>query len=81
MRTYKVSPFYRISSAKMLRDLPRELGPSVQNQYLDLVVGLFMRSLVRVYSPDALTEADVAKLKKYLDRIIEAKGALSQSES
>ena len=77
MRTYTISTFYK---SKMLRDTPKDFESSVQGQYIDLLMGLFMRKFMKIYSPEPLTPADEAKLEKYFYRILEAKNASAKTE-
>ncbi|HVU06748.1 MAG TPA: hypothetical protein VHE10_03105 [Candidatus Paceibacterota bacterium] len=59
-----------------LRDLPEGVEQPIQTSYLNMLMGMFLRILVKIYSPDDLVEEDRAKLRKYLERIFEAKDAL-----
>ena len=79
MKSYKISKkpivsyFYK-TSTKALRDAPiQKTESAVQAQYMDLLISSFLRTLVKVYAPEAMSDADKTKLRKYLDRIIEAK--------
>jgi F0F1-type ATP synthase delta subunit len=86
MRTYKtsskpiVSTFYNHTTVKILRDAPEGMKPTIQNEYLDLLMATFLKTFAKIYSPEALVDADKEKLKRYLDRIIEAKMAVSGEE-
>ncbi|MBI5134186.1 MAG: hypothetical protein HZA81_02255 [Candidatus Taylorbacteria bacterium] len=70
------SPFF---CGMVLRDEPPGTE-SIQANYLNMLLGMFLRKLVRVYSPDELSEEDRAKMRKYLERIFEAKDNLSGKE-
>jgi hypothetical protein len=70
-----VSAFYKTKS-KLLRDLPEGVKPPAQNLYLNEVMGFFMRTLIKVYGTTELTDKDKANLKRYLDKVIEAKDAI-----
>lgn len=70
-RKYVVSSY-----AKLLNDLPEGVTPSIQTIYLNEVMGLFMRTLVKVYSPGELSDKDRANLKRYFEKVLEAKDAL-----
>lgn len=85
-KTYKasvgpvVSKYFRASKVKVLRDAPKGQESPVQTQYLNFLAGAFLRALAKVYCAESLTEADKAKLRKYLERLIEAKESLSEEE-
>ncbi len=64
---------------KILRDQSDEPQAPVQTQYLNLLMGLFLRTLVKAYAPENLSKTDAAKLRKYLERIIEAKSPVPGS--
>lgn len=61
-----------------VRDCPMPQGDKpIQIRYFNDVVCLFLKTFSKFYSQDELTEADKANLKRYLDKMIEAKGAIS----
>jgi hypothetical protein len=84
MRTYSIASkalmtgFF--SRAQALRDAPEGAEPPIQISYLNMLLGMFLRKLVKVYSPEDLSEEDRVKLRKYLERIFEAKDNLSGKE-
>lgn len=74
MRTYRNSPSLRL--ARVLRDLPgKDVPQPVQTIYLNEVSGLFLRSFVKVYGKEELSEKDKADMRRYLEKAIEAKEA------
>ncbi len=62
-----------------LNDLP-ESSESVSASYLNMVMGMFLRLLVKVYAPEELTEESKAKMRKYLERLFEAREAIDGKE-
>ena len=69
MKKYPIS----VRSFK-LKDLP-ESSESVSASYMNMVVGMFLRLLVKVYSQEELSEENKVKMRKYLERIFEARDA------
>lgn len=63
----------------VLRDLSEQETP-IQISYLNTVVGLFLRTLVKAYSPEDLSDEDRANLRRYLEKIFDAKDALLGKE-
>jgi hypothetical protein len=64
-----------------LRDSP-EVSMSTDNKpiqirYFNDVMILFIKSLTKFYSQDSLTEDDKANLRRYLNKMIEAKDAMA----
>jgi len=60
----------------LLRDLPEGVRQPIQTQYLNEVMGFFLRTLIKIYSPEVLADTDRKNLTRYLDKIIEAKDAI-----
>lgn len=75
MRAYTFPSYIRSWKTKILRDMPEGVRPSIQTEYLDLVMGTFLKTLAKFYSSDNPSAADKEKLKRYFDKIIEAKSA------
>lgn len=69
-------------SVSVLREgsAPDLLEPSIQVKYLNEAVGAFLRTFIRVYSQEELSDDDRDRLKKYLDRVFEAKDAVTPRE-
>lgn len=77
MRAYKT----QFHSMKILRDLPEGVEPPIQASYLNMVMGMFLRVLVKeAYESKELSDESRIKLRKYLERIFDAKDALSARE-
>lgn len=74
-----VAQFLAGAEGMVLRDAPQSEQP-IQVTYLNTVVGMFLRLLVKVYSPEDVTEEERARLRKYLERILEAKDAMLGKE-
>ena len=64
------------SHIKILRDSSDTIHPPVQSEYLNEVLGFFLRTLVKIYLPAELSDLDRKNLKKYLDKVIEAKDTI-----
>jgi hypothetical protein len=80
-RTYSIDSKPFISEffdrdAFVLRDDPQSAAQPVQTLYLNEVMGFFLRTLVKVYAAGELSDKDKANLKRYLDKVIEAKDAI-----
>lgn len=75
MRTYPIFSRIRSLGSKAFRDLPEGVKPPIQTEYFDLMMGTFLKNLAKFYASEAPTAADKEKLKRYFDRIIEAKSA------
>lgn len=60
----------------VLRDMPEGVAQPIQTHYLNEVIGFFFRTLIKVYSPEPLSEKDRANLSRYLAKVIEAKDAI-----
>jgi hypothetical protein len=74
MRSYLASPY---AKRLILRDVPgKDVPQPVQTLYLNEVVGLFLKTFIKVYGEKELSETDKANLQRYLDKVIEAKDAL-----
>ncbi|HVT75003.1 MAG TPA: hypothetical protein VHD69_01110 [Candidatus Paceibacterota bacterium] len=58
-----------------LRDMPEGVDSPVQTSYLNMIIGMFLRTFIKIYAPGEFSEEDRAKLRKYLERIFEAKDA------
>jgi hypothetical protein len=69
------------TTAYILRDVSSDLAEqSIQHRYLNEAMGVFLRTLVKVYSPEELGDEDRAKLRRYLDKILDAKDAVTPRE-
>ncbi|HEY9481137.1 MAG TPA: hypothetical protein VIR98_02830 [Candidatus Paceibacterota bacterium] len=69
-RAYKIhSPFRSF----ILRDESEGLPETVQMQYLNQVMSLLQRTLMKVYGPVELSDKDKANLRRYIEKVIEAK--------
>lgn len=83
MRTYEIASKDLVTSffskARTLRDMPEGAEP-IQVSYMNMLMGMFLRKLVKVYSHEPLSDDDRARLRKYLERIFEAKDNLSGKE-
>lgn len=55
-------------------------GP-IQIKYFNDLVGLFLKTFSRFYCAESLTDADRANLRRYLDKMIEAKDSMSGTMS
>lgn len=64
----------------MLRDLPPGIEPPPQVAYFTLVMKLFQQALVKLNGPEELTDETRAKLRGYLERVFEAKDAVTGAE-
>lgn len=53
----------------------------IQVRYFNDVVSLFLKTFSKFYATESLTEADKANLRRYLEKMIEAKEAISGSVS
>ncbi len=79
MSTYLLSSRAIISSLgqdaciQILRDVPEGVRQPVQTQYLNEVMGFLLRTLVKVYSKEELADTDKTNLRRYLEKVIEAK--------
>ena len=86
MKTYAVYSkplflaFKNFNKFGLLRDAPEGIEPPIQVNYLNMLMGMFLRILVKVYAEDDLAETDRAKLRKYLERIFEAKDVIMCKE-
>lgn len=82
MSLYRISSHSILSSVgsdvciQVLRDVPEGVEQPIQVRYLNEVMGFFLRTLVKMYSKDVLSKEDRSNLKRYLDKIIEAKDAI-----
>lgn len=65
--------------ALFLRDMPRAAANIQSNIQLNLndVAGLFMTTFAKIYSAEPLSDENRAKMRKYLEKIFEAKDAVS----
>lgn len=80
--TYKkavASKYYIPRHSSILRDQSESSSETkpIQVRYFNDVMILFIKSLSKFYSQDSLTEDDKANLRRYLNRMIEAKDAMS----
>ncbi len=77
--------------ALFLRDMPymppqlsQESGNSadrpVQIRYLNDVVGLFFNTFAKVYSSEPLSDESREKMRRYLEKIFEAKDAINPTK-
>jgi hypothetical protein len=76
-----VSRYFIPRQSMTLRDSP-ELsistdGKPIQIRYFNDVMVLFIKSLAKFYSQDALTEDDKANMRRYLNKMIEAKESMA----
>ncbi len=84
MSTYQLSSKAIISSfgqdacIQIVRDIPEGSRQPVQTQYLNEVMGFLLRTLVKVYSKEELAEADKTNLRRYLEKVIEAKELMDE---
>jgi hypothetical protein len=56
-----------------LRDLPEGVEQPLPNRYLNEVMGFLLRTLVKVYAAEELSDRDKTNLRRYLEKVIEAK--------
>lgn len=75
IRQYRISPY----SALTLRDKP-EAEQTIQGKYFDDMAGMFLKRFVKLYGPEELSDEDRAKLRRYLDRVFDAKDAVTPRE-
>ena len=82
MRTYQIKTRghrFALFGGEVLsfEDSPVDDTPQpVQTLYLNEVVGFFLRTFIKVYGKEALTDKDKANLKRYLEKVVEAKDAI-----
>lgn len=75
-----ISSFGQDACIQILRDIPEGVRQPVQTQYLNEVMGFLLRTLVKVYSKEELAEADKTNLRRYLEKVIEAKGYIDEKD-
>jgi hypothetical protein len=61
----------------VFRDMEGQGDKPVQIRYFNDVMVLFIRTLSKFYSQDSLTEEDKSNLRRYLNKMIEAKDAMA----
>ena len=73
------SKYFISRQSFVLRDSPDASidNKPIQMRYFNDVMILFIKSLSKFYSQDALTEEDKANLRRYLNKMIEAKDSMS----
>lgn len=63
----------------VLRDA-QEVEPSIQQKYFNDMAGMFLRRFAKMYGPDELTDDERARMRRYLDRVFDAKDAVTPRE-
>jgi hypothetical protein len=73
------STYFIRRQSRVLRDSPQAEvdGKPIQIRYFNDVMVLFVKSLSKFYSQDSLSEEDKANMRRYLNKMIEAKDAMS----
>lgn len=84
MKTQSLKPvrsaYYIPSGARKLRDLPEGVIPPIQTRYLNDVTAYFLKAFLKVYGNEELTDEDRAKIRRYLEKIFEARDAVNPPE-
>jgi F0F1-type ATP synthase delta subunit len=66
-------------SMLVLRD-SQEIEPSIQQKYFNDVAGMFLRRFAKMYGNDELSDDERARMRRYLERVFDAKDAVTPRE-
>lgn len=83
IRSYKKmvpSPFLVLRDDGLKESLADIIEPTVQVRFMNDMVARFLKVFVKLYADEELSDGDRDKLKRYLDKIIDAKDAVNPRE-
>ena len=67
-------------SLHVLRDGGEFIPQTIQGRYFEDMVSMFLKQFIKMYGPEELSDADREKMRKYLERVFDAKDAVTPRE-
>jgi hypothetical protein len=74
------SPFFLLRDEAHKENVADMLEPTTQVRYFNDITARFLKTFVKLYAREELSDSDREKLHRYLDKVIEAKDAVSPRE-
>ena len=83
IRAYKKlvpTPYLVLRDGGVEENISYMIEPTAQVKFMDDMIARFLKVFVKLYASEELSDIDRDKLKRYLDKIIDAKDAVNPRE-